>query len=182
MRVSATEEHGLRCLMRLAVCWQAGRDTTLGEVARDEGLTQAYVAKLMSILRNAGLVRSIRGSRGGVALARDPGQISVAEALAALAGRAVRTGPCLDDREQPCGQAASCGLRPVWMRVEEALDGILGGISLADLVRNGRLEATRRFGRPRDDVADEGSATRSEEGRCGHGGIVAHPEGRAAGA
>lgn len=162
MRVSATEEHGLRCLMRLAVCWQAGRETTLGEVARDEGLTQAYVAKLMSILRNAGLVRSVRGSRGGVALARDPGRISVAEALAALSGRSVRTGPCLDAREQPCGQAASCGLRPVWMRVEEALEGILGGIFLADLVRNGRGSATRRFGRPRDQREESGISAEAE--------------------
>lgn len=147
MRVSATEEHGLRCLMRLAACWQAGRDATLGEVAREEGLTLAYVAKLMTLLRNAGLVRSVRGARGGIVLAREPERISLLEAMAALSGRAVRTGPCLDAREEPCGQAASCGLRPVWMRVQETLDGLLAGISLADLVRGGRATATRRFGR-----------------------------------
>jgi len=162
MRVSATEEHGLRCLMRLAACWKAGRETTLAEVARDEGLTPAYVAKLVAMLRRAGLVRSIRGSRGGVALARDPGQIPLSEALAALAGRAVRTGPCLDGEGEPCGQASSCGLRPVWLRVEQALEGILAGISIADLVRNGRGPATRRFGRSVGDGMEFGFSTEAE--------------------
>ncbi|MBP7126458.1 Rrf2 family transcriptional regulator [Myxococcota bacterium] len=160
MRVSATEEHGLRCLMRLAACWQAGRETTLGEVAREEGLTLAYVAKLVALLRKAGLVRSLRGARGGIVLARDPQRIPLSEAMAALAGRAVRTGPCLDAGHPPCGQAASCGLRPVWMRVEETLDGILGGISLADVVREGRESATRHFGRPGRD--GRGSAASAE--------------------
>jgi len=141
MKVSATEEHGLRCLMRLAIAWQAGRPVTIPEVARAEAMSPQYAAKLVSMLRRAGMVRSTRGIQGGVALARPPESIPVGEALAALAGAPVRTGPCMVPGGGGCGLAATCGLHEVWARVAEAVDRVLDGVTLADLVARGRPEA-----------------------------------------
>src|SRR2546430_13990524 len=69
MKVSAQEEYGLRCLLQLAPL-AADEYLTLAQVAEREGLSVANAGKLMWILNKAGLVKSIRGTKGGYRLAR----------------------------------------------------------------------------------------------------------------
>ena len=141
MKVSATEEHGLRCLMRLAVAWKTGDPVTIPEVARCEGMSPTYVAKLVAILRRADLVRSVRGVKGGVGLSRAPENMTLTEAMSALAGAPVRTGPCMGPESMPCERSGTCGLRNVWNRVANAVTTVLDGVTIADLVEGGRAGA-----------------------------------------
>ena len=68
MKITAQEEYGLRCLLRLARAGD-GRSLTIPEIAADEGLSVPYVAKLLAVLRQAGLIESVRGRSGGYRLA-----------------------------------------------------------------------------------------------------------------
>src|SRR5260370_22771418 len=70
MKITAQEEYGLRCLLRLARATDAS--LTLHEIADAEGLSLAHVAKLMSVMRQAGLLDSVRGRAGGYRLAQAP--------------------------------------------------------------------------------------------------------------
>ncbi|MCB8933028.1 MAG: Rrf2 family transcriptional regulator [Fimbriimonadaceae bacterium] len=141
MKFSAQEEYGLRCLM--AIGRSASESTTIAEIARDEGLTEPYVAKLVSALRKEGFLRSIRGQSGGYALERDASQIVIADVLNALGGRLYEPGFC--DRhsglEDACTHTDDCALRPLWRRVQFAVDRVLHGITLADLLA-GELDKT----------------------------------------
>src|SRR5215831_19245090 len=96
MKVSAQEEYGLRCMLQLARRQKDGsaEPLTLGEVARDEGLTVAYAAKLVRRLRRAGLVRSVLGRAGGYSLSRPAETISVLEVLGALGGKLYTSDYC----------------------------------------------------------------------------------------
>ncbi|MGB9605411.1 MAG: Rrf2 family transcriptional regulator, partial [Bryobacteraceae bacterium] len=85
MKISAQEEYGLRCLLQLGR--RPGEMLTIRDIAQAEGLSREYVAKLMRLLRRAGLVRSVRGQAGGYVLPRPLEKITVAEALEALGGR-----------------------------------------------------------------------------------------------
>src|SRR3954447_18752312 len=69
MKITAQEEYGLRCLLQLARAAE-GHSLTIPEVAAAEGLSTPYVAKLLSVLRQAGLIESVRGRSGGYRLAR----------------------------------------------------------------------------------------------------------------
>src|SRR5262249_40415094 len=64
MKITAQEEYGLRCLLRLAKAAE-GQSLTLPEVATAEGLSVPYAAKLLSVLRHAGLIESVRRRSGG---------------------------------------------------------------------------------------------------------------------
>ena len=68
MKISAQEEYGLRCLLQLAQSGDKG-SATLPEIAAAEGLSVPYAAKLLSVLRQAGLIESVRGRSGGYRLA-----------------------------------------------------------------------------------------------------------------
>ena len=86
MKFSSQEEYGLRCLLQLG---RGGRGSskTIAEISEAEGLSQAYVAKLLRILRISGFVDSVRGQEGGYTLARDAEELPLSEVLAGVGGR-----------------------------------------------------------------------------------------------
>jgi Rrf2 family protein len=137
MKFSSQEEYGLRCLLRIAR--QGGRASlTIPEISEAEGLSSFYVAKLLRILRRAGLVKSARGKIGGYTLARPPGQITVGEALAALGGRLFESDFCSDHAgiEKACTSAVDCSIRSLWRAVQDVVDQVLSKTTLLDLLRS----------------------------------------------
>lgn len=139
MKVSAQEEYGLRCMLQLARRQRngAGQPLTLAEIARDEGLTVPYVAKLIRGLRTSGLVLSALGRSGGYTLARDAEEISVSEILKALGGRLYDPEYCnrYSGDQATCTHMGDCSIRSLWGVLETLLEGVLKKTMLADLVR-----------------------------------------------
>lgn len=134
MKLTAQEEWGLRCLVRLARAGE-GASLSLPELARGEGITVPNVAKTMRTLRQAGLVRSTRGKGGGYTLARPAAEVNVADTLAALGGRFYDARFCRrhSGPEGPCANTSDCSLRLVWGLLQNAVDGVLGHLTLADV-------------------------------------------------
>lgn len=135
MKVSAQEEYGLRCMLSLAKEGQHGF-LTIPEISRREGLTPSHVAKLLSILRRSGFVKSTRGQLGGYMLAAPADQMLVQDVLDALGGRLFDSLFC--DRHHglllECSHEADCRIRPLWSRIQTAVDSVLEGLTLQDLV------------------------------------------------
>src|SRR5687768_12380922 len=80
MKISAQEEYGLRCLLQLARQPDEGY-LTLRQIAESEGISVAYAGKLLWLLNHAGLVKSVRGAKGGYALARPATEIMLSEVI-----------------------------------------------------------------------------------------------------
>jgi Rrf2 family protein len=136
MKLSAQEEYGLRCLLRVASAREGG-SVTIPAIAEAEALSIAYVGKLMSVLRQSGFVVSVRGQAGGYVLARRPEKIAVAEVLASLGGRLFEPGFCDEfvGLERICTHSVDCSVRSLWRSVQHAVDLVLAGITLKDLLR-----------------------------------------------
>ncbi len=139
MKVSAQEEYGLRCILQIARRQRNGQASpmTLGEIAREEGLTVPYVAKLIRRLRKTGLVRSVLGRTGGYSLRRTADTISLAEVLSALGGgRLYDTSYC--DRHagdlKVCAHMGDCSIRSLWGVLEELLEKVLSRTMLSELI------------------------------------------------
>ena len=136
MKLSAQEEYGLRCLLRVARAG-AGESVTIPAIAEAEALSMPYVGKLMSILRQNEFVVSVRGQAGGYVLARPPEKISLSEVVAALGGRLFEPEFCdeFTGLEQICTHSVDCSIRSVWRSVQQAVDRVLEGITVRDLLR-----------------------------------------------
>ena len=108
---------------------------SLAEIATDEDLPRAYLEQLVTSLRDAGLVVSTRGARGGYELATAPDQIRMGEVLRALEGPLA---PMICAAEEPdhlvCERSARCTVNILWIRVRDAVAGTLDAMTLADLV------------------------------------------------
>jgi Rrf2 family protein len=139
MKLSSQEEYGLRCLLQLART-SGGQSLTIAEMSEREGISAPNVAKIMRILRRAGLVRSTRGKAGGYNLARPANEVRALDVLAALGGRLFDPGFC--DRhagvETHCLNTRDCSIRPVLLGLQDAVDQVLGELTLASLLGNER--------------------------------------------
>ena len=136
MRITSQEEYGFRCIWQLAAHGES-KCVTISEIASQEGLSMAYVTKLLGILKKNGLVESVRGVHGGYKLERDASEITLSEILQALDG--VLLDPnfcqCFPGNEEECVRFnGSCSLRSVWSVLAEHIEGVLQGITLKDLV------------------------------------------------
>jgi len=135
MKLSANEEYGIRCLLHIAR-QGAGGSVTIPEISRAEGLSTAYVAKLMRILRRGGFVASSRGKAGGYSLARPSEDIALDEALAVLGGRIFEPDFCQrhSGDEKICTHTVDCSVRSLWRAVQGAVDQVLSKMTLKDLL------------------------------------------------
>ena len=86
MKITAQEEYGLRCLLRLARAEGEHAALTIPEIAAAEGLSVPYVAKLLAVLRQAGLIESARGRAGGYRFAGTPEEVAEATRACIRAG------------------------------------------------------------------------------------------------
>ncbi len=141
MKFSAQEEFGLRCLISIAREGEEGFLTIL-QISEREGLSGSHVAKLLSILRKHGFVKSVRGQQGGYRMARPPQAILVRDVLEALGGRLYDSGFCLRHAGlgESCVHETDCTLRPLWGTVQNAVDRVIAMITLQDLL-DGTLES-----------------------------------------
>lgn len=137
MKISAQEEYGVRCLLRLA----GGESLTIPEIAQAENLSPPYVAKLLGVLRQAGLVESVRGRAGGYHLARPAAEVRLGEALLAL-GEPLFDEPGYCERHGSpeaggaCVHHAGCSLRGLWQALEQWMRHVLDQVTLEQLLHD----------------------------------------------
>jgi len=105
-----------------------------GDLAAETGLPVPTVQKLVSLLARGGLINSVRGSGGGITLARPAAAISLADIVEAVEGPIALTS-CVEDGRHDCALEANCHVRPHWGAVNEALRGALADVPLARLAQ-----------------------------------------------
>jgi Rrf2 family transcriptional regulator, cysteine metabolism repressor len=138
MMFSTKAEYGVRVMAHLAR-HDGDNPISLGTIADSEGLPLAYLEHLVQRLRKAGLVESRRGAHGGYTLAREAGEISMAEVVRALEGdiapieciSADADGVLVCSREH----AEPCPTKFLWTRVQGSIVRTLTEMTLDDLVQ-----------------------------------------------
>lgn len=136
MKLSAQEEYGVRCLIRVAE--NSGETgVTIPEISKAEGISPAHVAKLLRLLRRSGFVKSARGKVGGYSLSRPARKIALDEVLDALGGRLFERGFCKRHSGQgrTCRHSTDCSLRILWRSLQLAVDQVLERTTIQDLLR-----------------------------------------------
>ncbi len=137
MKLTSQEEYGLRCLLRVGRAGE-GESLTIPELSRAERISEPNAAKMMRVLRRGGFVTSTRGQSGGYALSRPAGDIVVGHVLAALGGRLYEPAFCEGHSglARSCTHMPDCSIRSVWRMVQQAVDQVLGKITLKDLLKS----------------------------------------------
>ena len=131
MWISTRAQYGLRALVEVAL--GGDRPTSLKTVADRQRLSQPYLEQIFALLRNAGVVESIRGAHGGYRLARPLDEVTALQVVELLEG-SVAPVTCIEDGAT-CERTGHCSTEPLWREVDEAVRDVLRRTSLGDLVR-----------------------------------------------
>lgn len=111
--------------------------STTPEIARKAQIPEPFLNQILHTLKNAGILRSRRGARGGYVLNREPSQIVLGD-VARLMDGPLAPIPCASvTAYEPCPscpEPESCNLRILMRSVRDAIANILDGTTLADLI------------------------------------------------
>jgi Rrf2 family protein len=122
MKMSTKGRYGTRLLLDLAFRHE-GKPVPLKEIALRQQIPLQYLEHLIKPLIAGGILRSMRGARGGVLLARAPDDIKLSEAIRLLEG-SIAPVDCLDNPDI-CRQSTLCVTRDVWGELKKAMNGVL---------------------------------------------------------
>jgi len=135
LRLSTRGHYGLKAMFDLALHY-GENPIPLKSVAERQGISDNYLEQLISVLRKAGLVKSVRGAQGGYILARSPENINVGEIIRAMEGPIAPVNCVSEVEPTECDQSDVCITRAVWARVRDSIAEVLDSISLADMCRD----------------------------------------------
>lgn len=136
MKVSTKGDYGIRALIELTHHYGEAKPMQSSEIAARQNIPESYLEQLLTTLRKAGFIRSVRGPQGGHALVRDPAELKVSEVIEALEG-AIMPIDCLDPSSS-CSRNSGCAQREMWDQVREAILQVLDNTTIRDLAERDR--------------------------------------------
>jgi Rrf2 family transcriptional regulator, cysteine metabolism repressor len=135
MKISTKGRYGLTIMIELAKKHGEG-PISLKTIAQTNDLSEHYLEQLIAPLRNAGLVRSIRGAYGGYVLADIPSKITAGDVIRVLEGPITPVEGIED--EEPAK-------RELWIRIRDAIKEVLDNTTLDDLAKHSEDDVSEGY-------------------------------------
>lgn len=139
MKLSTRTRYGTRALLDLAL-HGGEKPVQLKDIAGRQNISLHYLEHIIAPLVGSGIVKSIRGVRGGLRLTRQPKDVKLSEVIQLLEG-AIAPVDCIGNPES-CDRADICVTRDVWCEIKKAIDTALESVTLQDLVEKQRRKET----------------------------------------
>ena len=131
MQISTKGRYALRLMLDLAV-HNTGELVKIKDISARETISEKYLEQIISSLKKAGYVKSLRGAQGGYMLAREPQTYTVGSILR-LTEDSMKPVACLEDEPNQCSRAGECVTLHLWKMLDEAIEGVLDKVTLQDL-------------------------------------------------
>lgn len=141
MKLSTKGRYGLRAILDVALNQHAG-PVTIHSIAQRQEISERYLEQLLITMKQAGLIKSIRGFQGGYMLNKEPRDISVGAVVRALEGPIAPVDCVNENRQATCSRTEFCVTRKVWEDLKNAMTEVLDSYTLEDLL----LESQKRKG------------------------------------
>ena len=134
MKISTKGRYALRLMLDLAT-YNTGEPVSLKDVAKRQEISEKYLEQIIAVLNKAGYVRSIRGAQGGYLLKKDPKEYTVGMILRTTEGNLAPV-DCVDDEgDSVCERKESCVTLRIWQQINDAVNGVIDHITLADMLQ-----------------------------------------------
>jgi Rrf2 family protein len=142
MKLSTRSRYGTRMILDMAQHYN-GQPVQLGEISKRQNVSLKYLEQIIRPLKEAKLIKSFRGSKGGHMLNKSPQEITVGEVVALLEGGSSLI-KCAKDPDA-CDRVDNCVTRFLWVEVSNAIFERLNTITFADLVTLENRECKDQF-------------------------------------
>ena len=136
MKISTKGRYALRMLLDLAEHKNDGY-IALKDIAARQNISKKYLEQIIPVLNRSDILSANRGYQGGYKLAGSPEHYTVGQILRLTEGSLAPVS-CLDAEPNTCPRAEQCVTLTVWEKLYDAINGVVDGITLADLVEDTR--------------------------------------------
>lgn len=130
MKLSTKGRYGLKAMFDLALHY-GEQPISLSSIAERRQISLSYLEQLISQLKKAGVVKSIRGAQGGYILTDTPGNISVGKVLRAL--EQLAPVDCVTD-DHECDSSEFCVTRVIYQKILDSILDTVDHITLQDMI------------------------------------------------
>jgi Rrf2 family cysteine metabolism transcriptional repressor len=142
MKLSTKGRYGTRAMLDLAL-HHGERPIQLRDIASRQQISERYLEQLALTLKAGGLLKSVRGAKGGFTLSKPPSEIRLIDIVQTLEG-VICPVACIDDPES-CSRVDACVTRDIWGDLGRAMTQVLESQTLQDLVaRHREKEQTQK--------------------------------------
>lgn len=138
MKLSTKGRYGLRALIDLAQ-HSENEPVSITNIAARQGISERYLEQLMSMLKKAGLIKSIRGAGGGYVLNKKLDEISVGDVLRALEGTLEPVECSGLHPEEGCSSSNECVTKYVWKKINDSINQTVDEMKLDQLVAESKI-------------------------------------------
>ncbi len=143
LKLSTKGRYGVKAMFDLAQHMGEG-PTSLKSIAERQGISEHYLEQLVSGLRKAGLVKSVRGAQGGYLLGREPDKIRIGDIIRVLEGP-IAPADCVSEEDpELCTRAEYCVTRTIWEKVRDSIADVLDSITLETMLEDARKIESER--------------------------------------
>jgi Rrf2 family protein len=118
MKISKKTDYALRALFHLAEHHEAG-PIPIAKLARHNAVPKKFLEHIMLDLKSQGWVRSVPGKKGGYALAKDPGRISMGEVVRYFDGLIAPINCVSVNQYERCRREADCRFRHLFLQIRD---------------------------------------------------------------
>ena len=132
LELSRKSDYALRAVIYLARI-NDDRFGRVSEIAKAKDIPQAFLAQILPLLANHGLVKSQQGAHGGYALARSPETISFLDIIESVEGP-LRLNKCVEGQHDNCTILDNCEMQHVWNQAQTQMVEFLRGVTMADML------------------------------------------------
>jgi len=135
MKLSTRARYGTRALLELALHQKEG-PILLKDIAKRQQISLPYLEHLIAPLIAGRIIRSTKGTKGGISLARSLEEINLSEIIQLLEG-SVAPVDCVNHPDV-CNRSEFCVTRDIWSELNMVMDKVLQSTTLHDLVERHR--------------------------------------------
>jgi Rrf2 family cysteine metabolism transcriptional repressor len=143
MKLSTRGRYGIRALLELAIRYGQG-PVLIKDIAATQQVSPHYLEQIVIVLKAAGLIKSVRGAKGGIQLAKKPSEINLGAALKAQEGSMAPV-ECVDNATV-CTRSATCATRDLWVEMRQAIDHVVASRTLEDLLQMDKAKHLSKTG------------------------------------
>lgn len=133
MKLSTRGRYGLKAMFDLALLYGNG-PISLSAIAERQAISVNYLEQLITPLRKAMLVKSVRGAQGGYMLARAPKEITVGEILTILEGPLAPTDCVVEEETYACDHSKYCVTKVIYEQIYESINKVVNHITLQHMI------------------------------------------------
>lgn len=132
MQISTRGRYALRIMLDLAI-YGKGELVKVKDIASRQEISEKYMEQIISVLKKAGYVKSIRGAQGGYMLAKQPDEYTAGMVLRLTEGSMAPVA-CLEDEVNECDRAGQCVTLRLWKMLDKAIEQVIDKVTLADMI------------------------------------------------